>query len=495
MEAGVERNAGPVEETLDKPVAADDDQAPSLCAMADHYRPSAMRTIDDDLDRMDSDALRAFITSEVHKLRAWTASVANIEDELCEEREQLAEGATTATTAPDPEFYIADGTVLAQGESATRLISRLQEQAGSLGLGMRKLRSLFSSAQFTWADHKLLRPALRDYLESGVSVSNLYKARVAYTYLQLRDELRFMPDDLAVDRSLLSCSHLRLLYGITWQRLLVDYAVGPRDYLLRLRLPLEDLCMLDLSIDVLVRWPWKRVFKEMGREPPGTRAMDPRTVSMRQPLDRQLFRQCSDAYEPHAWTMYMGVSYRTLLDDIGLHAKDPWRLWGDTHFLSLKDMARAFGYRSRSGDSMPFVLPKRPKRTRARSRHDPDDLFSGSDDEDEDVPGGDGSGNEPREGWWPWSGYDEDGGGRSEGDDADSATDDAPLPPFAKDSSASSDSSDSEIFAFLSSFSATSGAGRGKKERAPKKKKKRKRGRHRDPTKHKEKARKQLAVL
>ena len=238
-----------------------------------------------------------------------------------------------------------------------------------VSLGFTRFTSYFKSTNFTWADHVRLGATLNDYINAGISVTDLRGCHVARTYIHLRDDFGFNPIDLTINNKLFSASHLRMLYEIDWKRLLLDFAVGPEDYLLRLKLPLNDLVTLGLDITTLVEWPYLAVYKENGRNPPGKNSEDRRRRSMRNALDRKLFIKCTH-YLPSHWYSYMGVDYTTLTNVLHLSGDDVWAMWGEKHYLSLAELAKAFGYDEASDDAFPFhITPQKREKSQKKKKH------------------------------------------------------------------------------------------------------------------------------
>ena len=324
-----------------------------------------------DMASLDEDKLLEFLAYEADRVRRYAAAG------LPAEVKRVAEHVRASVISEDivDEVFRHDQLVIATGDKAANLFDLLQREgtdmSTSLSIGFRRIKSLLKGPTFTWGDHVRLRPTFRQYLNAGISATDLRACRAANTYADLRDDFDFMPDDLTVNRRLFATSHLRLLFNVDWKTLLVDFCVGPEDYLLVMKLPLEDLCTLNLDVDTMVQWQWRRVFEERGKEPPGIRSDDPRIASMRASLDRALFVQCTH-YTPRDWNQYLGVDYVVLSEQIGLDAEDPWSMWGGRYFETLEKMAAFLGFLGDLYDPdnpFPFVVPSARGKGKRKHRH------------------------------------------------------------------------------------------------------------------------------
>jgi len=270
----------------------------------------------------------------------------------------------------DQEIFIHDSTALASGEAAIKLFAALAERGHTIeqGLSLRfsHLTSLFKTKPFTWADHKRFHPTLRDYLQAGVSVSNLRGCHAAQTYLNLRDAFDFSPDDLVIDNKLFSVNHLRMFYGVDWKRLLIDFALGPEGYLDVLRLPLNNLVTLGLDFHTLHKWPYRDVFREFDKDLPGRDSEDRLRCRMRARLNRNLFMRCTH-YKPTEWRDGLNMDYHTLAEDLELSGDDLWQMWGEKYYTSIEEIAEAFGYDPTSDE--PFPFPRTARKHGKRRKH------------------------------------------------------------------------------------------------------------------------------
>ena len=283
----------------------EEEQHPSaLTAMIDAYTGPDERTVVGD---MNDQEFSAFLTRELAEVKNIVSASLRIElkerprHEVAvvpdSQSEPIAWSARREEEEEEESLFLPDDTVLTQGDTARSLFQRLmeredQEAASLISTGFRSLGSALGLSRFTWADHRNLKPTLQDYILSGVHITDLWSKRAARTYLDLKNRFRFSPGDLIIDPSLFSASHLAMLYRVTWKELLIDFGIGPEDYLLKLKLKLPDLCTLQIDIWTLVEWPWKDVFQESGRPIPGKKAADRRISTMRKRLDRKMFMRC-----------------------------------------------------------------------------------------------------------------------------------------------------------------------------------------------------------
>lgn len=182
------------------------------------------------------------------------SALADVDDDMDLERNN------TEHTTPAAPIEPAADDVIARGEEAAAL---LRTAAGldktptleSLRLQRRALTftGAKSDVRWTYGDHNKYRLELRDYLEAGVRVSDLYQARVLTTYEDLRDRFYFVPTDLAMGRAHISVASLRSIgIGVTWERLRDDFDVTPAIYLSSLRLAPLEMLSLGATADVIL---------------------------------------------------------------------------------------------------------------------------------------------------------------------------------------------------------------------------------------------------
>ena len=209
--------------------------------------------------------------------------------------------------------------------------------------GLQALFGTLKMRPWTWQDHETHKGELRHYLEAGISVTDLRAAGVLRTYSDLCTRFNFTPADLAVNRMIFSASQLANLFHVTWEKLLLDFAVSPFIYMQVLKLPLEDMASIGLTKHDLLKWDARSVFRQNKRPVPGENDSysDPHIANLQQRLDRDMFIACPH-YQPSDWTMYMGLTVEDL-ETLGVRGEDLWELWHDS-FASVGDILREFGW-------------------------------------------------------------------------------------------------------------------------------------------------------
>lgn len=85
-------------------------------------------------------------------------------------------------------------------------------------------------------------------LMSGISIWDLKNSGLISTFNYLVKNLDFRPSDLLVNKSLLSLSHLRQLYNITFRDLTAYFCLTPEDYLIDYHFSVGEFITMDLDI-------------------------------------------------------------------------------------------------------------------------------------------------------------------------------------------------------------------------------------------------------
>jgi hypothetical protein len=272
---------------------------------------------------------------------------------------------TTIIPSPDSErrtFNHGTG-VIVSGPHARQLLSSIIEVASPLEQVSLRARTLMMPS-FTFADYHQYRPSLKTFLKAGVSLADLYRAGLARTYKDLRDELRFVPADLRIDQRLFSPAHLKQFYSrerVDWRQLLIDFGVGPYDYMLTIKLDPAAMATLELTGDILCEWPYAEVFAKRGQTVPGTTSMDSHAVKLRRALDREIFTAYDRPTEPSDWVHYLNLTWEHL-KRIGVTGNDLMRRWG-RNYQSLEVLLIELGYvhQASSPDDeppLPFTIVK-----------------------------------------------------------------------------------------------------------------------------------------
>jgi hypothetical protein len=196
------------------------------------------------------------------------------------------------------------------------------------------------------------RVDLKALVKCGVSLTDLRQAGVAATWEDLKQRFAFNPTALSVNYAKLNLARLKNLYHVDWVDMAIDFQVGIYDYLINFALPLQDLNMFGLNMDIALHWRDRLDAAYVARGYPSLL----REVQKYSHLQRNLLRdvnkeiflqrmeklaQLGTLEMPQDWVMFFGMNGEHVLT-LGLTKSELLRLWGRQH-KSLDAILDAFG--------------------------------------------------------------------------------------------------------------------------------------------------------
>jgi hypothetical protein len=255
-----------------------------------------------------------------------------------------------------------------QGEIASTVLKYMVERkllllGETLKITLRLANPLGPGA-LTWGDlrkpkvddkapyENISRVDIKALVKCGVSLTDLRQAGVAATWEDLKQRFAFNPTALVVNYAKLNLARLKNLYQVDWVDMAIDFQVGIYDYLINFALPLQDLNMFGLTMDIAMHWSDRLDAAYVARGYPSLL----REVQKYSHLQRNLLRdvnkeiflqrmeklaQLGTLEMPQDWVMFFGMNGDHLLA-LGLTKSELLRLWGRQH-KSLDAILDLFG--------------------------------------------------------------------------------------------------------------------------------------------------------